>query len=73
MVAFGDSITDGFGSTVDADKRYPDQLAERLSAAGRARPVLNAAIGGNLLLNDSAWYGDRALDRFERDVLTSPG
>ncbi|MFI2030682.1 SGNH/GDSL hydrolase family protein [Streptomyces buecherae] len=73
VVAFGDSITDGYGSTVDANKRYPDQLAERLSAAGRARPVLNAGIGGNLLLNDSAWYGDRALDRFERDVLDKPG
>ncbi|MFF5719589.1 SGNH/GDSL hydrolase family protein [Streptomyces buecherae] len=73
VVAFGDSITDGYGSTVDANKRYPDQLAERLSAAGRARPVLNAGIGGNLLLNDSAWYGDRALDRFERDVLNKPG
>ncbi|GAA4659368.1 SGNH/GDSL hydrolase family protein [Streptomyces youssoufiensis] len=73
VVAFGDSITDGYGSTVDANKRYPDQLAERLSAAGRARPVLNAGIGGNLLLNDSAWYGDRALDRFERDVLDKLG
>ncbi|MEU3958484.1 SGNH/GDSL hydrolase family protein [Streptomyces buecherae] len=73
VVAFGDSITDGYGSTVDANKRYPDQLAERLSAAGRARPVLNAGIGGNLLLNDSAWYGDRALARFERDVLDKPG
>lgn len=73
VVAFGDSITDGYGSTVDANKRYPDQLAERLSAAGRARPVLNAGIGGNLLLNDSAWYGDRALDRFGRDVLDKPG
>ncbi|WP_217197215.1 SGNH/GDSL hydrolase family protein [Streptomyces buecherae] len=73
VVAFGDSITDGYGSTVDANKRYPDQLAERLSAAGRARSVLNAGIGGNLLLNDSAWYGDRALDRFERDVLDKPG
>ncbi|MFE6777045.1 GDSL-type esterase/lipase family protein [Streptomyces sp. NPDC057702] len=73
VVAFGDSITDGFGSTVDADRRYPDQLAERLAAAGRPRPVLNAGIGGNLLLNDSAWFGDRAGDRFQRDVLDKPG
>lgn len=73
VVAFGDSITDGFGSTVDANNRYPDQLAERLAAAGTPRPVLNSGIGGNLLLHDSAWYGDRALDRFKRDVLDKPG
>ncbi len=30
VVAFGDSITDGAASTVDADQRYPDILAERL-------------------------------------------
>lgn len=73
VVAFGDSITDGFGSTVNADRRYPDRLAERFAAAGTPRPVLNSGIGGNLLLNDSAWYGDRALDRFDRDVLDKPG
>nr|WP_308124419.1 GDSL-type esterase/lipase family protein [Streptomyces sp. NEAU-YJ-81] len=59
VVAFGDSITDGFGSTDDADHRWPDLLAERLAAAGTPRPVLNSGIGGNLLLHDSAWYGDR--------------
>ncbi|MBB5934152.1 SGNH/GDSL hydrolase family protein [Streptomyces zagrosensis] len=73
VVAFGDSITDGYGSTGDANNRYPDQLAERLAAAGTPRPVLNSGIGGNLLLNDSAWYGDRAADRFDRDVLDKPG
>ncbi|WP_411133950.1 GDSL-type esterase/lipase family protein [Streptomyces sp. C10] len=31
------------------------------------------ASGGNLLLNDSAWFGDRAGDRFRRDVLDQPG
>ncbi|MCF6471807.1 SGNH/GDSL hydrolase family protein [Nonomuraea sp. MG754425] len=73
VVAFGDSITDGFGSTDDADGRYPDELAERLAATGRPRPVLNAGIGGNLVLNDSAWYGDRSSARFRRDVLDQPG
>ncbi|MFI1252632.1 SGNH/GDSL hydrolase family protein [Streptomyces netropsis] len=73
VVAFGDSITDGYGSTVGANRRYPDALAERLTAAGRPRAVVNAGIGGNLMLNDSAWYGDRAVDRFERDVLDKPG
>ncbi|MEO3829745.1 SGNH/GDSL hydrolase family protein [Actinomadura sp. B10D3] len=73
VVTLGDSITDGFGSTVDADNRYPDELAERFAAAGRPRSVLNAGIGGNLLLNDSAWYGESALARLRRDVLDEPG
>ncbi|MEU1820989.1 SGNH/GDSL hydrolase family protein [Streptomyces abikoensis] len=73
VVAFGDSLTDGFGSTVGADRRYPDALAERLRAAGRSRAVLNAGIGGNLLLNDSPWFGERAPARFDRDVLDKPG
>ncbi|MFI0259709.1 SGNH/GDSL hydrolase family protein [Streptomyces sp. NPDC017056] len=73
VVAFGDSITDGFASTTDADRRYPDALARRLAEAGLARPVLNAGIGGNLLLNDSDWFGERAGARFTRDVLDKPG
>ncbi|MFG2177194.1 SGNH/GDSL hydrolase family protein [Streptomyces abikoensis] len=73
VVAFGDSLTDGFGSTADTDRRYPDALAERLRAAGRSWAVLNAGIGGNLLLNDSPWFGERAPARFDRDVLDKPG
>ncbi|WSX58824.1 SGNH/GDSL hydrolase family protein [Streptomyces sp. NBC_00986] len=68
IVLFGDSITDGFGSTTGADRRWSDALASR---TGRA--VLNAGIGGNLLLNDSAWYGERGVRRFERDVLQLAG
>ncbi|KNB53820.1 SGNH/GDSL hydrolase family protein [Streptomyces caatingaensis] len=73
VVAFGDSITDGFGSTPNADRRYPDALAARLTAAGWPLAVVNAGIGGNLLLNDSLWFGEAALARFERDVLDRPG
>lgn len=43
IVAFGDSITDGVGSTTDADNRYPDELAERLAAAGRPAPSSTTA------------------------------
>ncbi|MFM9372150.1 SGNH/GDSL hydrolase family protein [Streptomyces sp. Da 82-17] len=68
VALFGDSITDGFGSTPGADRRWSDALAERV-----ARPVLNAGIGGNLVLNDSAWYGERGTARFARDVLDQPG
>lgn len=73
MVAVGDSITDGVGSTVDADNRYPDELAERFVAAGRKVGVLNAGIGGNRILNDSTCYGERAPLRFRRDALDQPG
>ncbi|WP_199548335.1 SGNH/GDSL hydrolase family protein [Streptomyces sp. N35] len=68
VALFGDSITDGFGSTHGANRRYPDALADRID-----RPVINAGIGGNLVLNDSAWYGDRGTARFTRDVLDQPG
>ncbi|WP_327146847.1 SGNH/GDSL hydrolase family protein [Nocardia sp. NBC_01327] len=72
VVAFGDSITDGFGSTNDANTRYPDRLFQRLTDAGTPRPVLNEGIGGNLILNDSQWFGESAVKRFERDVLSKP-
>ncbi|TJZ53119.1 SGNH/GDSL hydrolase family protein [Streptomyces piniterrae] len=72
VVAFGDSITDGFGSRVDADNRYPDELAERFAAAGRSRSVVNHGITGNQLTNNSEWAGEKALTRFRRDVLNEP-
>ncbi|MEV6960091.1 SGNH/GDSL hydrolase family protein [Streptomyces sp. NPDC051207] len=68
VALLGDSITDGFGSTPGADRRWSDALAARTG-----RPVLNAGIGGNLLLNDSAWYGEKAVHRLRRDVLDHVG
>ncbi|MFE1795724.1 SGNH/GDSL hydrolase family protein [Streptomyces sp. NPDC059517] len=68
VALFGDSITDGFGSTPGANRRWSDALAARTG-----RPVLNAGIGGNLLLNDSAWYGEKGVHRLERDVLSLAG
>ncbi|MFC4127210.1 SGNH/GDSL hydrolase family protein [Nocardia rhizosphaerae] len=73
VVAYGDSITDGFGSDNDANNRYPDQLAARLAATGTPRVVLNGGIGGNMILSDSPWFGESAVHRFERDVLTKRG
>ena len=46
--------------------------AERLAAAGRPHPVLNAGIGSNKLLTDSACGGDSGISRFARDVLDQP-
>ncbi|WP_328997259.1 SGNH/GDSL hydrolase family protein [Kribbella sp. NBC_00709] len=71
VVAFGDSITNGF--TAAPGSRYPDLLAARLAASGRAMPILNAGLGGNRLLTDSACYGEDGLTRFHRDVLDQPG
>ncbi|WP_405897952.1 SGNH/GDSL hydrolase family protein [Streptomyces sp. NBC_00727] len=68
LVAFGDSLTAGTGSTTDANTRWPDVLADRLD--GRYA-VVNEGIGGNRLLHDNT--GPRALDRFERDVLGVSG
>jgi len=73
IVALGDSITDGFASTRDANKAWPTLLAKRLreneSTAHVA--VVNQGISGNQVLRDGA--GISALARLDRDVLTRPG
>ena len=72
IVTFGDSITDGVRATPDADTRYPDQLADRLQAAGMTRvSVANMGISGNRVLDGGT--GPTALARFDRDVLAVPG
>ncbi|MBZ9935278.1 SGNH/GDSL hydrolase family protein [Mesorhizobium sp. BR1-1-16] len=73
VVCFGDSITDGYGSSIDADRRWPDVLAERLLAARGfgSVAVLNQGIGGNRLIHSRR--GARALERFDRDVLSIDG
>jgi lysophospholipase L1-like esterase len=56
IVAFGSSTTDGDGSTDDANRRWPDVLAERLQKSADRLPeigVLNEGIIGNRLLSDS--------------------
>ncbi|WP_327355543.1 SGNH/GDSL hydrolase family protein [Streptomyces sp. NBC_01304] len=73
IVTFGDSITDGVGSHADANNRYPDELAERLAAAGKPRAVLNQGIGGNQVTNDTVWAGEKGIARFKEDVLDERG
>jgi len=56
IVALGSSLTDGDGSTMDANGRWPDALAKRLQKAGglgKELGVLNEGIIGNRLLSDS--------------------
>jgi len=73
VVAFGDSITDGFATTPDADMSWPSILARRLAASHSAAPraVINMGISGNRVLREGA--GSSALARFDRDVLSRPG
>ena len=72
VVAFGDSITDGWRSTSGENRTWPDVLATRLAAAKNTQDagvlgVLNVGIGGNRVLLDGA--GPNALARFDADVL----
>ena len=71
LVAFGDSITDGTQSGLDANRRWPDLLAARLAAAGIRMSVVNGGIGGGRVLEDGV--GPNALARYDRDVLAQPG
>ncbi|MEU1404598.1 SGNH/GDSL hydrolase family protein [Streptomyces sp. NPDC005728] len=72
VVALGDSITDGWQSTTDLNRRWPDYLARRLStAATTVKGVANEGISGNQVLADGA--GQSALNRLDRDVLAQPG
>jgi lysophospholipase L1-like esterase len=86
VVAFGDSITDGWvgatpesvpvdGSVADTNGRYPDHLQRRLIAAGRPVSVVNAGIGGNLLLADGrpSIAGPSGVQRFQQDALGQAG
>jgi hypothetical protein len=54
IVAFGDSITAGTMSTADANNRWPDQLARRLSdQPGNLKiGIVNKGLIGNRLLHD---------------------
>ena len=75
VVAIGDSITDGMRSTLNANRRWPDQLAARVATSNSASrwAVVNAGISGNRLLNDSPCYGQALETRFRQDALEQPG
>jgi lysophospholipase L1-like esterase len=74
VVAFGDSITDGVGSAVGGNGRWPNDLARRLDGlAGPGLAVADEGIGGNRVLTGSQCCGASALARFARDALDRPG
>jgi lysophospholipase L1-like esterase len=74
VVAVGDSITDGVGTTPDAEARWTDALAARLTAAGgeETMTVLNAGISRNELLADGVG-GPPPQARFSYDVTGALG
>ncbi|MFE5240187.1 MULTISPECIES: SGNH/GDSL hydrolase family protein [unclassified Streptomyces] len=78
IVAIGDSLTAGSGSTTDANSRWTDVLSDRLR---HRYGVANQGIAGNRLLRDSPLTvsgvrnlgGRSAAGRFDRDVLSVAG
>jgi lysophospholipase L1-like esterase len=75
VVTFGDSITDGYRSTLDANHTWPDELAQRLlarkSRGGPQIAVLNTGISGNRIWHDA--MGSNGLERFGHDALAQAG
>jgi lysophospholipase L1-like esterase len=87
IVAFGDSITDGTCSTLDAHDRWEDVVSLRLGlqhdGAGNGRgsrqglkAVLNEGIGGNTITREDLTPppdSPPGLERLDRDVLSHHG
>jgi lysophospholipase L1-like esterase len=73
VVAFGDSITDGYNTPAGAYHTWPEDLARRLG--DRPFGVVNAGLGGNRVLTDvpNIWQGISATKRFAHDALGRPG
>jgi lysophospholipase L1-like esterase len=80
VVAFGDSVTDGDGSTPDAERNWPSDLIRRVGTTAEASKlaIVNEGVAGNRLLQDCfmvklGCFATSALARFDRDVLALPG
>lgn len=81
IVAFGDSITAGTGTTNNTNRRYPNLLAARLQADPRHAnlAVVDEGIGGNRILHDGGQPDARAgehqsgISRWSYDALDRAG
>ena len=72
IATVGDSITDGWGSTLSGNQRWPDHFARRLFADDSIAnfAVINAGISGNRVTGEgNLLFGQNLQARFERDVL----
>jgi len=72
LVVLGDSISDGRGSTMDGNNRWPDDLARRLQVNSTTTgvAVVNMGIGGNGIYGG---LGPAAVKRFDHDILGQSG
>ena len=68
VAIIGNSITDGRGSTTNAQNRWTDRMAEQLQGTVG---VLNLGIGGNCVVRGG--LSQPAAERFDRDVLEQEG
>ena len=76
IVAFGDSITDGTCTTLDAHDRWEDIVAQRLALQDTVRhSVVNEGIGGNTVTRKVTPPPDSTpgAERLDRDVLAHAG
>ncbi|OAL48161.1 SGNH hydrolase [Pyrenochaeta sp. DS3sAY3a] len=73
LLILGDSITDGRGSTTNANNRWPDLLLARLQKSANTKHISlgNLAAGGNRVLADG--LGPNLFGRIDRDLLAHPG
>lgn len=78
VAILGNSITDGKGSTTNAQDRWPDFMSAALNGENGANPlkgpktgVLNLGIGNNRVL--SVGLGQPGKERFDRDILEQRG
>lgn len=69
VVALGDSITEGAGSTPHND--WPSRLARRFQGGRCEVVIVNAGISGNKVLSDGG--SPAMLARLDRDVFAVPG
>ena len=76
IVVFGDSITDGTCTTLDAHDRWEDIVAQRLALQDTVRhSVVNEGIGGNTVTRNVMPAPDSTpgTERLDRDVLAHAG
>jgi len=77
IAAIGDSITDGYQSPVDSNKRYTDYLAAALQANSSTVDigVVNKGILANELLGEDVFtgYGPSGMARLAADVFGQTG
>ena len=82
VIAFGDSITDGSCTTLDANERWEDWVALRLQfeaaqrgSAGAHKAMVNEGIGGNTVTSDvqPPPTSTPGVERLARDVFSHSG